>query len=268
MAIILGKPIYGRLETLQYANKKFKWSDKWVIGISQSYALKAWLLAKLTGRKSLYYCIDFYSPEIADNAWDALWIWCAMMADKFLVKHCDRVWDISEKIAEGRMIFGNYGYMGEIVPLSYPPEYFRFSKRTYIGIDCAFVGLVPYGKNLWTSTTHWIKNLPQEELLNRLSHTKIGIALWGKKGNNYYGDPGKTKLYSACGLPVITTENNPYADIVRKTGAGIVVRYTKRDVQRAVRRICKNYKFYKNNVKKTWKYINADKVFKHIKLLD
>lgn len=262
MAIILGKPIYGRLETLQYANKKFGWSDKWVIGISQSYALKAWVLARLTGRKCLYYCIDFYSTEIAENDWDAFWIWCAMMADKFLVMHVDILWDISDKINEGRWKYGGYMRKHEIVPLSYPPDYFHFEKP--IMYDCVFVGLVPYGVKLFPKDTIWEKDMP----LEKIARCRIGLALWEKKGNNYYGDPGKTKLYSACGIPVITTDNSPYAEIIRKTHAGIVVRYTKRDVQRAVRRILKNYQFYKSNVKKTWKYINADKVLRHIQLLD
>ena len=256
--------------SLQYANDKFDWPDV-VIGIGHSHGFWAWVLARLTNRKCIYYCIDFYSPKIAKNKWDKIFIWCAMQMDEFLIDHVDRVWDISDRINKGRMEFMNYTVSTKIVPLSYPPDYFRFKEHTkYKRI--AYVGLAPYGLELLNDfPIYWLgqnKRLPLEELLENLSICGIGFSCWKDNGNNYYGDPGKTKLYSACGLPVIMTDNSPYADIIRKTNAGVVVPYTEATVKTAINLILQDYDYYKNNVKKTWEYINADEVFRNIKLLD
>jgi len=271
MALILGKPIVGRLETLQYANKKFNWRDDIIIGIGHKHAFYAWLRARLTGKKCIYYCIDFYSPEIADNLWDSIFIWAAMQLDKFLFKHCDEIWDISEKIDEGRRKFGNYtqraiNYPHKIVPLSYPPSYFRMS-GIYYPTKIIYVGLQPYGFELLKGLDYiWLGNgrLPLEVLLCELSMGGIGISMWGRKGNNYYGDPGKTKLYSACGIPVIMTDNTPYADIIKKTQAGIVIPYNRESLKWAIKKILGNYSYYKKNVKKTWEYIDADEIMRNI----
>jgi len=268
MALILGKKTVGRLETLQYANKKFKWRNDVIIGIGHQHAFWAWLLARLTGRKCIYYCIDFYSPEISDNLWDRIFIWAAMLMDMFLVKQVDEVWDISKRIQAGRKRFGGYiAHIPEIVPLSYPPSYFNFVKP--IWENPVYVGLVPYGKEIMPKDTFYIDGkMPLQQMLNLIARCKIGISLWDKNGNNYYGDPGKTKLYSACGLPVIMTDNTPYADIIKRTGAGLVISYNKNAVKWAIKKILGNYAYYKKNVKKTWGYINADTIFKDIRLLE
>lgn len=262
MAIILGKKTYGRLETLQYTNDKFKWG-KVVIGISCFYGFWAFLLAKLLKRKSIYYAIDFYSPKIAEDWIDSIFIWSAMMMDKFLCRFCDEVWDISDRINEGRFEYGKYYGASIIVPLSYPPSYFRFHQGNKKKV--VFVGIEPYGLELIDVV--WIKNKPLDLLLWELSYSGIGISLWKDKGNNYYGDPGKTKLYSACGLPVIMTDNTPYAQVINETQAGLIVPYDKKAVREAIREIQENYEFFKGNVPKTWKYINAD-VLRNIKILD
>ena len=267
MATILGKKTVGRLETLQYANKKFEWGNV-VIGISAWYGFWAWILARLTKRKVIYYCIDFYSPEIAENWIDKIFIFLAMQLDKFLIHHVDYLWDISDKINEGRWIYGKYKRKSLIIPLSYPPNYLRYSNEHMKNI--VFIGLNPYGKEIWPKDTEWLGkgNMKTPILLDELSVRGIGLSVWEKKGNNYYGDPGKTKLYSACGLPVIVTDNTPYADKIKETNAGIVVRYTKRDIERAARRIFKKYRYYKKNTLKTRKYINADHIFRNISILE
>lgn len=264
MAIILGKKVYGRLETLQYANNKFKWG-KVVIGISAWYGFWAWVVGRLLRRKSIYYCIDFYSPEIADNLLDRVFIWSAMQMDKFLCSHCDRIWDISIRINEGRLKYGSYFTYSISVPLSYPPDYIRYVPGDKHKV--VFVGIVPYGLELVDNPV-WLQDQPIEDLLRCLSECGIGISCWQRNGNNYYGDPGKTKLYSACGLPVIMTANSPYAEVIEKTQAGIVVRYDKQAVSKAIKKIQDNYEFYKGNVPKTWRYLNADTVFGHINVLD
>ena len=278
-AIILGKKVVGRKETLEYAAQKYRWQNV-VIGISAFFGVWAWVIGRLTGRKVIYYCIDFYSPEIAFTLWDKVFIPLAMLMDKFLVEHCDEVWDISERINEGRREFGKYrAKNSRIVPLGYPPDYFRFvPKKGIVGVNkpimICYVGLNPYGlellegiegiKLIWPGGN---KRIPLKQLLDEVSRADIGISLWKHKGNNYYGDPGKTKLYSACRLPVIMTNNTPYAKIIKETNAGLVIPYNKKALINAIETIKKDYNFYKNNVKDTWEYINADELFSNFKVL-
>ena len=267
-AVIFGKSVVSRKETLEYLSEKYKWQNV-VIGISAFYGFWAWMVARLTGRKCIYYCIDFYSPKIADGFFDRIFILLAHRLDQFLNKVVDQVWDISDRILGGRIEFGGYtGQVSKIIPLSYPPSYFKF--KDGIKNRVAYVGLTPYGHELIPPHIDfvWLRNLPLEELLNQLCCCGIGLSMWGREGNNYYGDPGKTKLYSACGLPVIMTENTPYAKVIEETKAGLVIAYDSRSLQIAIRRILINYDFYKQNVKKTWEYINADTVSRDIQILD
>ncbi len=141
----------------------------------------------------------------------------------------------------------------------------------YSKVKICYVGLEPYGLELLEGLENinliWPgkdKRLPLEELLDIISKADIGISLWKEKGNNYYGDPGKTKLYSACGLPVIMTDNTPYADIIRETNAGLVINYDKYELEKAILEIKDNYEYFKSNVKKTWKYINADELYRNL----
>ena len=267
MALVIGKPIVGRLETLQYANKKFNWSDNIIIGIGHKHAFYAWIRSKLTGKKCIYYCIDFYSPEIADNLWDSIFIWACMKMDKFLCNHCDIVWDISDRIQEGRWWYGHYkAKKVKIMPLSYPPDYFKFVEP--FSKHPVYVGLSVYGKEIIPEKTFYINGkLPLRGMLEIISRHSMGISLWSREGNNYYGDPGKTKLYSACGIPVIMTDNTPYAKIIKKTKAGIVIPYDEKALLEAMKKIYANYDYYKNNVKKTWKYIDAYEIFRNTELL-
>ncbi len=271
--IILGKKIVGRVETLKYANKKFKWPCHGIIGVSCFFGLLAWFRARTFGyrMKCIYYCIDFYDPYIFTGWWDKIFIPLAIMVDKFLCRHCDEVWDISHRINEGRSAFGEYRAKSRIVPLSYPPSYFRFYEDVSKNV-IVYVGLTSYGLELYEKidSFFWLKGykkfMPLERFLFRLSHCGIGVSMWEKDGNNWYGDPGKTKLYSACGLPVIMTANTPYAKIIKQTHAGLVIDYSEESLKYAIKKILGNYKYYKNNVQKTWRYINADEVFKGVKL--
>jgi len=104
-------------------------------------------------------------------------------------------------------------------------------------------------------------------MLDQLSNCGIGISIWDRDGNNYYGDPGKTKLYSACGLPVIMTNNTPYAEVIERTKSGIIVKYDKKSIDEAVMKIFNNYDFYKSNVYKTRDLINADKLLRDFQVL-
>ena len=263
-AIIIGKKIVSRKETLEYLSEKHNWQNV-VIGISAWYGFLAWILARLMYRKCIYYCIDFYAPTEAEDGIDKVFIWLAMHMDKFLNRHCDDVWDISKTIDEGRYLYGKYvGQKSRILPLCYSPDYFRFNppeKRDLL----VYVGLDGFGTELAKDLENFIwlakGDLPLNYMLQTLSTCGIGLAMWKTKGNNYYGDSGKSKLYSACGLPVIITDNTLYSQVIKETQAGLVIPYNKRALRKAVKKIAYNYDFYKKNVKKTWRYINADEVY-------
>lgn len=74
----------------------------------------------------------------------------------------------------------------------------------------------------------------------------IGLALYEPTEENYtkYTEPGKVKLYMACGLPVVMTRVPEIAKRVEQLGAGIVVDYDSREVANAIRRLCSNDSLY------------------------
>lgn len=271
VAVIFGRKITSRTETLEYSRDIFGWQNVY-IGISASHAFFALIMARLTGKRCIYYCIDFYTPKQETTIRGKIFNNIEMLLDKFLVKFCDEVWDISTRINEGRREFGNYSANSKIVPLAYPHFYFSFKKKVKRD-RIVFIGIDEYGLDLIDKKYEVIHPggkpiIPLGEMLDIVSSSGIGISIWKNKYNNYYGDPGKTKLYSACGLPVIMTDNTPYADIIRETQAGIIVRYNKTSVNNAIKKILDNYSFYKNNVLKTWRYINAVDLYSDIRLLD
>ena len=81
------------------------------------------------------------------------------------------------------------------------------------------------------------------ELERRLSLCGMGVALYTDAPGDFsrLADPGKPKVYLACGLPVIITDVPVVAGEIAARGAGIIVRFDAQDVQAAVRRIAANY---------------------------
>ena len=261
VAIILGKKRYSRVETLEWYRDKYnKWQDT-IIGVSCYYGFWAWLLGRLTNRKVIYYCIDFYCLEAGEGWLDTLFIKASWQLDKFLIKHSDDVWDISERINEGRLKYGNYKALSTIVPCCYDPNYFSFN--TVHHNTPIFVGLTPYGKDLWEGTIVNINgSLPYKQMVWEIERSLCGIAVWKDKHNAYYGDSGKTKLYLACGIPAITNKWTTLAPLIEENRAGICIDYNQKEFYEAVLEIYKNYEEYKNNVKKMWRYCNAEDVYK------
>jgi glycosyltransferase involved in cell wall biosynthesis len=66
------------------------------------------------------------------------------------------------------------------------------------------------------------------EIANRLTRAAVGIAPYVPDQHNFtkFGDPGKIKIYLACGLPVITTVVPPIATTIDQEGAGTVIDYS------------------------------------------
>lgn len=84
-----------------------------------------------------------------------------------------------------------------------------------------------------------------EEILTRAG---IGLAPYKPEPTSitYYADPGKIKLYLGCGLPIVTTSVPAISKIIKSSGAGEVIPYTKKGVLRAIRKILHSKKVYES----------------------
>jgi len=78
------------------------------------------------------------------------------------------------------------------------------------------------------------------KMLEIISRCAVGIALWDTAmhdKNIICADPGKTKLYALCGLPIIVTRVCNIEKIIQNAKAGIVIEYKKEDLVDAVESI-------------------------------
>jgi allantoinase len=82
-----------------------------------------------------------------------------------------------------------------------------------------------------------------------LAQCGIGVALYRRGGGDFseFGDPGKPKVYMACGLPVIIGDVPEVAALIQERGAGVAVQYDVADVACAVRTILGDYERYRAN---------------------
>jgi len=108
-------------------------------------------------------------------------------------------------------------------------------------------------------------------MLEVISSSAIGVSLWNEKTNGpnfYFGDPGKTKLYSVCGLPVIVSNKTVYAKVISNNRCGIAIRYKHQELLDAIRTLFLDdakYKEYKANTIKTARdYCSAEKIFSQV----
>jgi glycosyltransferase involved in cell wall biosynthesis len=75
----------------------------------------------------------------------------------------------------------------------------------------------------------------------------IGVALYRRGAGDFseFGDPGKPKVYMACGLPVIIGDVPEVAALIHERQAGVAVRDDAQAVAAAVRSILNNYATYR-----------------------
>ncbi|MDP8233785.1 MAG: glycosyltransferase [Candidatus Saelkia tenebricola] len=256
------------------------------IGVSHFSGMMGVVLTKLgICKKSIYYCIDHYKGEgwlyTLQNA-----------IDRWTTLHSDKVWDISDRIVEARKLdFGLYKNKHTIVPVGYDPTFFRYNEGID-RYSIVFVGVMQkgHGLELMLETLPFlIKIFPKiniriigrgpfldefkgmvkerglekyykiygfiedtDEMLDVVASCAVGIAVWSDIGNSYYGDSGKTKLYSVCGLPVIVSNFVIYSEAVIKCKAGIAIEGNKEALINAVKELFSNdnlYWEYKKNAK-------------------
>lgn len=84
------------------------------------------------------------------------------------------------------------------------------------------------------------------EVERLLCQSAIGLAPYQPGADNYtaYTDPGKPKLYLACGLPVIITDVPASAELIEQKKAGIRIEYTKDSIAEALKRLLIDDKLY------------------------
>ncbi len=82
--------------------------------------------------------------------------------------------------------------------------------------------------------------VPNHEEVERIL-TTCGIALapYEPSSDNFtqYTEPGKVKVYLACGLPVVITSVPPIARGIEERGAGIVIEYSVRELTAAIQKL-------------------------------
>ena len=288
------------------------------IGISHFFGLSGIFLKSLgICKKSIYYAIDYYLPPQGCGIFDAALVRISNFADKMAVIYSDEVWDISSRIADGRLKFSGigkefYAHKNRIVPLGYDKSFFRNKTMRDINrYTVIFVGVIVAGQGLELILEAMPKirsNLPEiqvrvigtgpflnefrelvsknnmeeifqfygfieekDKMLDIISSSAVGISLWDGMLNGlnfYFGDPGKTKLYSVCGLPVIVSSDTIYSQVIMRDKAGIAIKYNEDELVSALNTMLLNddvYKEYKLNAVNTASaYCSSEKIFSSV----
>lgn len=102
-----------------------------------------------------------------------------------------------------------------------------------------------------------------EKVEQILCKSAVGLAPYVPDADNYtyYTDPGKPKLYLACGLPVIITDVPESANVIQRFGAGLCIPYKKEAFEKAIITLLKNnqlYKKYRKNAIKLSKQFDTE----------
>lgn len=102
-----------------------------------------------------------------------------------------------------------------------------------------------------------------EELEKKLARCGIGLALYSPEeaGFSYCADPGKVKVYLACGLPVIIVDVPQVAGEIDARGAGVKINYDIDEMLVAIKKILQNHPEYKKNALEMADEYDWDNVF-------
>lgn len=110
-----------------------------------------------------------------------------------------------------------------------------------------------------------------DKMLDIISGSAVGVSLWDDEvygPNSYFGDPGKTKLYSVCGLPVIVSDKTVYSKVIRDNKCGIAIKYNRDQLLSAITALMSDeakYKEFKKNAVKTAKeHCSSDRIFSNV----
>lgn len=110
------------------------------------------------------------------------------------------------------------------------------------------------------------------EMLDIIASCAVGVSVWDDKRDKivqaYYGDPGKTKLYSTCGLPVVVSNFTEYSGVIAQHKAGVAVSYDSAELANALKEILADDKRYSeckaNAVFVAKEYCSSEKIFSRV----
>ena len=100
-----------------------------------------------------------------------------------------------------------------------------------------------------TSHVHFTGFIDSEEEVYRILTTSgLALATYPPGDDTYkqYSDPGKVKIYLACGLPIMITDVPPIAQKINARQAGVIVEYEPSCLARAVVEIFNDFNTYKH----------------------
>ena len=100
------------------------------------------------------------------------------------------------------------------------------------------------------------KYFSQKELVKESKDCLAAVALYAVDKNSYvyYADPGKVKLYTELGLPIVITKSSEISQYISKFSSGEIVVQQSESVYKAVRKIANSYSSYINGIKKFSNY--------------
>jgi glycosyltransferase involved in cell wall biosynthesis len=108
----------------------------------------------------------------------------------------------------------------------------------------------------------------ESDVVNIISRCAIGVAPYvpTPENNAMAADPGKTKLYAFCGLPVITTKISSGL-LVESKGAGIAIDYDPHECAKAVVKLLQDDQIlveYRKNANLFAQFYTQERVLGHV----
>lgn len=251
------------------------------IGIDNVNAFCGILLRKLgRTRRCVYYVIDYTPVRFTNRFWNAVY----HRLDKFVVRHCDEIWNISERIAKVRESQGVRAGANRVVGVGVDFEHIVIPDTRKVtdlvvvshltegkGVQLAIAAMkriresVPDAKLFIIGTGPFEAHLRElaaqlepgdaVSFLGAMDHRQLfafmpscGIALAPYTEDpasiTYYADPTKPKEYLACGLPVVITDVPWIAQEIAQAPMGICIRYDAEELAKAVVRLVNDPVFY------------------------
>lgn len=240
------------------------------------------LVVRLLGRarRVVFYAVDYTPSRFGSRPLN----WLYQLADGFAARHADRVWNISEAIAEVHAARGTPADKNLVVPFGVQLDLIRpaaardrhavvilstlfESKGIQLAIGAMrrviavipdaslhIIGSGPYESELRrlvselgldrVVTFHGL--LPYEQLYRVMSECGVGLAPYveAQGSYSYFADPGKPKEYLACGLPVIITDVPRIARRIANEPMGLCIRYDEDELVSAIVRLSADAAFY------------------------
>lgn len=102
------------------------------------------------------------------------------------------------------------------------------------------------------------------EIQDIMQKWSIGLATYLHTPGNpaYFNDPSKIKTYLSVGVPVISTNVTAFSKEIKKSDAGIVINYTKKEFIEAVKKLLRHQKIFTSNALRLAKRYDYRKIYK------